>query len=147
LITNFSIATMLELVTTNPILSRFRLLSPASHNAQKMIQIQCGNCQRNLKVPIIAAGKNARCPCGEKILISFPSNEPDLKRASERPVASASSGFTQGCECGRKLRVPQSDSTKMAKCPSGKTFEVPAVAQHSYRLGLIALVRGLFDGD
>lgn len=102
------------------------LVSPPK-NALKMLQIQCGSCQRKLNAPLTAAGKSARCPCGEKILIPVPANSPSPNQPAERPAADTSTSYSHGCECGRKLRVPQSDSTKKAKCPCGKTFAIPAL--------------------
>ena len=105
-------------------------ISPPQY-ALKMLQIQCGNCQRKLNAPLTAAGKSARCPCGEKILIPVPATSASLNRPPEGHVADATSIFTHGCECGRKLRVPQSDSIKKAKCPCGKTFAIPAIEKPS----------------
>ncbi len=94
-----------------------------------MLQFQCGNCQRKLNAPLASAGKTARCPCGEKILIPNPTNTQPLRQSGDKQIAGASTGFTHGCDCGRKLRVPQTDSTQKAKCPCGKTFTIPPIAK------------------
>ena len=96
-----------------------------------MLQIQCAKCTRKLKVPLTAAGKTARCPCGETILVATPSNATGPIQPPEKTVAESTTNYTHGCDCGRKLRVPQSDLSKTAKCPCGKTFTIPARVQQA----------------
>jgi hypothetical protein len=104
-----------------------------------MVQIQCQSCDRKLRVGDEAIGKKVRCPCGAQIPVTAPSatasRDPNSTISSnaklnQTGVASPSiANFVHECQCGRKLRVAQSDKVKSAKCPCGESFQIPSTNQ------------------
>lgn len=89
-----------------------------------MISIECSKCQRKLRVSDDAAGKTAKCPCGELLRVPVP-QPANPKIAAPVPLDTLQY-FSHGCECGRTLRVAKGEKQKLAKCPCGSTFSVPS---------------------
>ena len=89
-----------------------------------MISIECSKCLRKLRVSDDAAGKTAKCPCGESLRVPLPQRL-NPKSADPVPVDTLQY-FSHGCECGRTLRVAKGEKPKLAKCPCGSTFSVPS---------------------
>lgn len=92
-----------------------------------MISIECSKCQRKLRVPDDAAGKTAKCPCGEPLRV--PHAQPLPPQNSTPVPASDLQYFSHKCDCGRTLRVAKNENPKMAKCPCGSTFSVPRLGE------------------
>ncbi len=132
---------------------------------RERVEFKCG-CGANIRAPASAAGRKARCPkCQQVLVLGKPAMVEAHSRADGRTDAASSAAGSappdtgrvkMRCACGAGLGVPTSAAGRKVKCPKcGQTLTVPRAAtpatgpsdQPAGDLDFDSLLTGLATGE